>query len=315
MRDLLQTAEEGLATSSLTDILLPAILAVIMLGMGLGLKLDDFKLILKQPRGIAAGLIGQLILLPVAAAAVVFFAIGAFDMSTELAIGLLLLAAVPGGATSNLLSWLARGDTALSVSLTAVTSVFSFLLTPTVFFLTTWALWGQANMIQVPFIEVLKLTLAVVAGPVILGMVLGHFWPKLAKVTEKPMRIFSVVFLALLIAGIIFQNREGVWGFAAATVPAALALNALALGSGFLMAKMFRLGTAQTKSVAIEVGFQNGTFGILLAMSQLDPAIASRAALMPGFYSLLMYVTGVTMALLWGRVSNWRTERHATVQA
>lgn len=315
MRELLQTAEDGLATSSLTDILLPLILGIIMLGMGLGLKVDDFRNVLRQPKGIAAGLIGQLLLLPIAASIVVFFALGAFNLSTELALGLLLLAAVPGGATSNMLSWLARGDTALSVSLTAVTSVFSFLLTPTVFFLTTLALWGDANFIRVSFMDVLQLTLAVVAGPVVLGMVIGHFKPKLAKVTEKPFRIFSIVFLALLIAGIIYQNRVGFWGFAAATVPAALALNLLALASGFLMAKIFRLGTAQTKSVAIEVGFQNGTFGIILAGSQLDPSIASQAALMPGFYSLLMYVTGVTMALLWGRVSEWRTKNSATAQA
>lgn len=304
----LQQAEEGLATSGLTDILLPLILAIIMLGMGLGLRLEHFKLIATNPRGIAAGLIGQLILLPFAGVVVVFFAIGLFDLETELALGLLLLAAVPGGATSNLLTWLARGDTALSVSLTAVTSVFSFLLTPTVLWLTTLALWGQGDFIRVPFIEVLKLTLIVVAGPVVLGMVLGTKWPRLVQATEKPLRIFSTVFLAVLIAGIIFQNREGFWDFAAATVPAALALNVLALGAGFLMATVFRLGMDQTKSVVIEVGFQNGTFGILLAVSQLG---SSRAALMPGFYSLMMYVTGVTLALGWSRLSKRRDARLA----
>lgn len=304
----LQQAEDGLATSWLTDALLPLILAIIMLGMGLGLRLEHFKLIAKNPRGIAAGLIGQLILLPVAGATVVFFAIGLFDLETDLAIGLLLLAAVPGGATSNLLTWLARGDTALSVSLTAVTSVFSFLLTPTVLWLTTITLWGRGDFIQVPFDEVLKLTLIVVAGPVILGMVLGTKWPRLAMATEKPMRIFSIVFLAVLIAGIIFQNREGFWEFAAATVPAALALNVLALGAGFLMATVFRLNMPQTKSVVIEVGFQNGTFAILLAISQLA---SPRAALMPGFYSLMMYVTGVTLALGWSRLSKAREPRSA----
>ena len=312
MFGLLQQAEDGLATSSLTDILLPAILALIMLGMGLGLRVEHFKLIVRQPRGVAAGLIGQLILLPVLGAAVVFFAIGLWDLETDLAIGLLLLAAVPGGATSNLLTWLSRGDTALSVSLTAVTSVFSFLLTPTALWLMTISLWGRGDFIQVPFIEVLKLTLAVVAGPVLIGMAIGSKWPKLALVTEKPLRVFSMIFLALLIAGIIFQNRDGFWGFAAVTVPAALALNVLALGAGFLMARLFRLGLDQTKSVVIEVGFQNGTFGILLAISQLDSA---RAALMPGFYSLMMYVTGVTLALTWGRRSARRETKKGAVQA
>lgn len=304
MLELLQDGG-GLATSSLTDILLPLVLAVIMLGMGLGLRLDHFRLIAKQPRGIAAGLIGQLILLPLAAGTVVFVAVGFLNLEQDLALGLLLLAAVPGGATSNLLTWLARGDTALSVSLTAVTSVFSFLLTPTVLWIMTFSLWGQADFIQVPFIEVLKLTLIVVAGPVVIGMALGHKWPRLSQVTEKPLRIFSIVFLAILIVGIIIQNKAGFWGFAAATVPTALALNVLAVGAGFLMAKTFKLGVKQTKSVVIEVGFQNGTFGILLAVSQLDSA---RAALMPGFYSLMMYVTGGALAFWWARKSKVETQ-------
>ncbi len=301
--NLLQAAEDGLETGSLTDILLPVVLGIIMLGMGLGLRPSHFKLLAKQPRGVAAGLLGQLVLLPIAGGLVATVAIIVFNLETELALGLLLLAAVPGGATSNLLTWLARGDTALSVSLTAITSIFSFLLTPAVLFLTTLALWGQGQAIRVDFMEVVKLTAGVVAGPVIIGMLLGTKWPRLAEATEKPMRITSIVFLFLLIAGIIYTNREGFWAFAAATVPASIALNGLALGAGFLTARLFRLGTEQTKSVVIEVGFQNGTFGILLAVSQLDSA---RAALVPGFYSLVMYATGAIVATSWGRVKQAR---------
>lgn len=298
--DVLQAAEEGLETGSMTDILLPAVLGLIMLGMGLGLRPSHFRLIVQKPKGVAAGLLGQLVLLPICGALVATVALVVFDVEPELALGLLLLAAVPGGATSNLLTWLARGDTALSVSLTAITSLFSFLLTPLVLFLTSLALWGQGESIRVDFVEVLKLTLGVVAGPVLIGMLLGTRWPRLAEVTERPLRVFSMLFLALLIAGIIFQNREGFWGFAAATVPMGLALNVLALIAGFVTAAVFGLGDTQRRSVVIEVGFQNGTFGILLAVSQLDSA---RAALVPGFYSLVMYATGALVALSWGRRS------------
>lgn len=295
---VLQEAAGELTTSPLTDVVLPLALAFIMLGMGLGLRGAHFRLLVTQPRGVIAGLIGQVLLLPVLGTMVAAAAVAWFGWEVELALGLVLLASVPGGATSNMLTWLSRGDTALSVTLTAFTSLGSFLLTPTVLYLSTLVLWGSGEGVSIPLGQVLGLTFGVIAVPVLIGMWVGHKAPRFAVRADKPLRIFGIVFLTVLIAGIIAQNREGFWGFAAATVPASLALNGLALGAGFLVAWLFRLPEAQRRSAVIEVGFQNGTFAILLAISQLESA---RAALVPGFYSLVMYATGAVLAVYWTR--------------
>lgn len=296
----LQESAAGLETSFVSDILLPVALGLIMLGMGMGLRLDHFKELGRRPTVALAALGGQVLLLPIAACLVVYAWTTWFGLEFELALGVLLLAAVPGGATSNMLSFLARGDVALSVSLTAVTSVGSFLLAPASLWATTTVLYGSPEVISVSIVEVLKLTLAVVAGPVILGMLIGRFWPRAATRVDKPLRVASVVILAVLIVGVILQNREDFWSFAAATIPAAAALNVLALAAGYGVARMVDASQAQTRSTVIEVGFQNGTFAILLAVSQLESA---RAALMPGFYSLFMFASGAALALWWARRS------------
>lgn len=295
---LLQDAGQGLETNIVSDVLLPLALAIIMLGMGIGLRPAHFRELLRAPRVAFAALAGQLLLLPAAACLVVFVWVKAFSLEFDLAVGLLLLAAVPGGATSNMLSFLARGDVALSVALTAVTSVGAFLLAPASLWATTTILYGTPEVIQVSLVAVLKLTLAVVAGPVLLGMVLGHYLPRAAARVDRPLRIASIAILAVLIAGVILQNRENFWSFAAATIPAAAALNVLALAAGYAVARLARASGPQMRSTIIEVGFQNGTFAILLAVSQLD---STRAALMPGFYSLFMFASGAALAFWWGR--------------
>lgn len=294
----LQAANEGLSTSVVTDVFLPLSLALIMFGMGLALRPSHFRLLGDQPQGVVGALVGQILLLPLAAMLVVVVFRAFFGLSFELAVGLLLLAAVPGGATSNVLTWLCRGDTAMSVTLTAITSVGSFILAPVVLFTTVAIVYGDATLISVPFSQVLGLTLVVVAGPVVIGMLVGRRVPTLATKVDRPLRLFSIAVLAGVIGVIIYENRAGFWGFAAATVPAAFALNVLALGAGFLVSYLFRLGPQQRRAAVIEVGFQNGTFAILLAVNQLDSA---RAALMPGFYSLMMYVTGGLLAAYWMR--------------
>ena len=303
MRLLQEAAEPGLQTSLVSDVLLPIALALIMLGMGLGLRPRHFRSVIDRPLVFLGALAGQLVWLPLAAALVVLLWVRGFDLETDLALGLLLLAAVPGGATSNMLSFLARGDVALSVSLTAVTSIFSFLIAPASLWATTTLLWGDAAIVQVSFIEVLKLTLAVVAGPVLIGMLVGHFLPRLHARIDRPLRIASIALLGILIVGLIAQNRADFWSFAAATIPAAAALNVFALAGGYALARLVRAGSEQMRATVIEVGFQNGTFAILLATTQLGSA---RAALMPGFYSLFMFVSGAGLALWWARRSTGR---------
>ena len=298
MRLLQEATEDGLQTGIMSDVLLPVALGLIMLGVGMGIRMDTLRTVFAHPKHLLAGLAGQLLLLPLMAMAVVYGAVTWGGLETDLAIGLLLLSALPGGATSNMLTFLARGDTSLSVSLTAITSLASWLTTPAILFGTTALLYGDGRQISVSFVEVLAITAAVVAGPVLIGMFVGHRWPRAYDRIDRPLRIFSIVLLFVLIAGIIVQNREGFWGYVADTIPAAAALNILALAAGFLVAWVTRAGLAREKAIVIEVGFQNGTFGILLATTQLD---SSRAALMPGFYSLFMFVTGGLLAFTWSK--------------
>ncbi len=286
-----------LETSVVTDVLLPLILAVLMFGMGLATPARAFKDVTVKPKALALGLLGQLVALPLLAIGVVvlFHPTG---MDREIAIGFLLLGALPGGATSNLLAHLCRGETALSIVLTAVTSISAVLITPLVLFGATDLLYGDAVAINVTFADVAGLALVVIAIPVLVGILVARRWPGFALAADKPFRLGGVVFLALLVAAAIFQNRDGFWEKAALTVPAALALNLAAMGTGWLLGRL--TDGARRRSIVIEVGFQNGTFGIVLATTQLDSATA---ALSPAFYSLVMFATGGALAWMWARTA------------
>ncbi len=284
-----------LETSAVTDILLPLVLAALMFGMGLSTPARMFKHVAAKPRGLLLGLAGQLLALPLVAVLTVVLFHGT-GMERDIAIGLLLLGALPGGATSNVLAYLCRGDTALSIVLTAITSIAALLWTPMVLLLSTRWLYGEAVTVALSFVDVMALVLVVITIPVVSGILIGRRWPAFAVRADKPFRIAGIVVLAILVAAAIAQNREGFWDKAAITVPAALVLNLLAMGAGWLLGR-FTDG-ARRRSIVIEVGFQNGTFGIVLAVTQLDSATA---ALSPAFYSLVMFATGAALAAFWAR--------------
>ncbi len=282
-----------LETSIVTDVILPIVLAILMFGMGLATPARHFQTAATKPRGLLLGLAGQLLALPLLAILVVVV----FDptgMEREIALGFLLLGALPGGATSNVLAHLCRGDTALSIVLTTITSLAALVMTPLVMLGATALLYGDGVQTTVPFLDVMGLVLIVITIPVISGILVARWRPRFAAAADQPFRIAGVIVLALVVAGAIYENRVGFWDKAAQTVPAALALNFAAMGAGWLLGR-FTDG-AQRRSIVIEVGFQNGTFGILLATTQLDSATA---ALSPAFYSLVMFATGGLLAALW----------------
>ncbi len=298
----------GLETGIISDVLLPISLAIIMFGMGMSLRRKDFTSIFTAPKGVLIGLVGQLILLPMAGATVVFLFVKYQDLSTPLALGVLVLAASPGGATSNLLTFLSRGDHALSIALTTVVSLASFITTPAVLYIATTALFGNPQLVQMDLGQLMALVLGIVGIPVVFGMWVGNTFPRFKKAADQPVRIAGVVILAVLIAGVIYENRAGFWSLAADTVPAALVLNALALIAGASLALAAGLGSAERRAVIIEVGFQNGTLAIVLAVSQLN---SPQAALMPGFYSLVMFVTGGLLAWGWSSLDAARDAQKA----
>ncbi|HLE97394.1 MAG TPA: bile acid:sodium symporter family protein, partial [Candidatus Thermoplasmatota archaeon] len=291
-------AGEGLVTNALSDVVLPLALAVVMFGMGMSLTGADFARIARQPRAVAVGLVAQVLVLPVVAALVAVLFLRVFAWPDTLVLGLLLLACCPGGTTSNLVTWLARADAALSVTVTAVNSIASAITTPLAFLVLSRVVLGEGARVQVSFLEMAGLVVAVVVVPVVLGMLLRRVRPVWASRAERPMRLFSALFLALVIAGVIFANRADFWTLAARSVPAVLVLNILALGSGLVLGRLAGLSTAQERAVSIEVGFQNGTLGIAIAVGQLGSA---EAAIIPGFYGLVMFATGGVLAWIWSR--------------
>lgn len=284
-----------LETGILTDVLLPLALAIFMFGMGLATPLQAFTQATRKPRGIVLGLLGQLVALPVLAVLVVI-AFHPLGMDRDIALGILLLGALPGGATSNVLAHLSRGDTALSIVLTAITSLTAILWTPMILLGATHLLYGEGVLVEVAFLDVAGLVVAIIAIPVLVGIAVARKWPAFAVAADRPFRIGAIVFLTLLVGASIAQNRVGFWDKAAVSVPASLLLNALALVAGWGLGLL--VNGAQRRTLAIEVGFQNGTFGIVLATTQLDSATA---ALVPAFYSLVMFATGGVLAAWWAR--------------
>jgi bile acid:Na+ symporter, BASS family len=288
----------GLATGVVTEVFLPLALAVIMLGMGMTLTPDDFRRVARAPKAVAVGLAGHILLVPLLAVLVVVGFHYAFGTQESILIGLLLLASCPAGTTSNVVTYLARADAALSVTVTTVNSLVAVATTPLLFLGMARLLFGDVESIQVSIAEMVGLVLLIVVLPIVLGLLLRRARPRLAAAAERPFRIASSLLLAFVIAVAVYENRVGFWGLAADAVPISLALNVLALAGGLWLGRLVGLKDFQARAVSIEAGFQNGTLGIALAATQLDNAVA---ALVPAFYSLTMFVTGAMVAYWWAR--------------
>ncbi len=279
-------------SSVLTELFLPFSLAVIMFGMGLSLRIEDFKRILIYPKAVGIGLLNQLILLPVLA----FGIAKAFQLPPELAVGLMILAVCPGGATSNLITHLAKGDSALSITLTACSSVITVFTIP---FLVNYSIayfipGGEAKQLEVvgTVVSVLFITLI----PVALGMITLAKAPALAKKWDQPFRKISTVFFVIIVLAAILKERENLVQYFIEAGPAALALNLSTLTLSFAMAKWTGLPFRQGLTIAIESGIQNGTLGITIAATLLVNSVMSIPS---AIYSLLMFGTAA-LVILWG---------------
>jgi BASS family bile acid:Na+ symporter len=279
-------------SSVLTELFLPFSLAVIMFGMGLSLRVEDFKRILIYPKAVGIGLLNQLIILPVIA----FGIAKAFQLPPELAVGLMILAVCPGGATSNLITHLAKGDAALSITLTACSSVITVFTIP---FLVNYSIGyfipgGEAQQLEVvgTVVSVLFITLI----PVALGMITLAKAPALAQKWDQPFRKISTVFFVIIVLAAILKERDNLVQYFIEAGPAALALNLSTLAVSFAMAKWTGLPFRQGLTIAIESGIQNGTLGITIAATLLVNSVMSIPS---AIYSLLMFGTAA-LVILWG---------------
>ena len=279
-------------SSVLTELFLPFSLAVIMFGMGLSLRVEDFKRILIYPKAVGIGLLNQLVLLPILA----FGIVKAFSLPPELAVGLMILAVCPGGATSNLITHLAKGDSALSITLTACSSIITVFTIP---FLVNFSIayfipGGEAKQLEVvgTVVSVLFITLI----PVALGMITLAKAPRLAEKWDQPFRKISTVFFVVIVLAAILKERANLVQYFIEAGPAALALNLSTLALSFLMAKWTGLPFRQGLTIAIESGIQNGTLGITIAATLLVNSVMSIPS---AIYSLLMFGTAA-LVILWG---------------
>ncbi len=269
--------------SPLMLVFLPLALAAVMAGLGLHLGLADFRRVLAMPKAVVVALAMQVLVLPPLA----FGLARAFSLPGELAVGLVLLAASPGGVTANLFSHLARGDVALNITLTAINSLLALLTLPLWTVLALSMFLGEAGSVAPPTRKVIEVAVLVI-GPVALGMALRAWRPALAAAAERPVRLLSTLLLAALIAMAIYSQWDIVIAYAPIVGMACLLFNLASLLSGYGAARAARLGEPQAIAISFEIGIHNGTLAIFIALEVLQRA---QAAIAPAIYSLLMYLT------------------------
>lgn len=270
-----------------TDILLPISLAVIMASMGLALVPGDFARVVKAPRAFAVGAVGQILLLPLLAFALALAWLALFDPPPALAMGFVLLAACPGGVTSNLLTHLARGDTALSISLTAVISVSSVATIPMIVGLGLALIMG-ADAPPLSLGETVAGIFAITTVPVALGMAARHFRPETALRLEPAARKIAAGLFVLIVAGAVAAEWDLLVAHFADIGPPVLILNLAAMAMGALIARAARLARPREIAIALETGLQNGTLAIFVGITLIGDELMIVPA---GVYSLIMFAT------------------------
>ncbi|PCE64735.1 bile acid:sodium symporter family protein [Sediminicola luteus] len=270
--------------NSTSGIILAISLIIIMFGMGLSLTLNDFKRTLIYPKAVIIGLISQMIILPLIGYAI---AVG-LGLSATSSIGIMLLAACPGGPTSNMLAYLAKGDLALSVSLTAISSIITIFSIPLIVQLALIEFANQSQLINVDAITMIKQLVVVVILPISLGMLINAKKPEFAAKMERPVKIASAVIFVLVVIGVVISIREVFMDYLKEAGIPAILLNLTTMAIGFTLAVLFKLNRPQAVSISIESGIQNGTLAITLATIALNNAEYS---IVPAIYSLLMFGT------------------------
>jgi bile acid:Na+ symporter, BASS family len=276
-----------------TAVLLPLALALVMLGMGLSLVPEDFQRITRYPKAVTIGTLCQVVLLPLLGALVTLMV----PMQPAIAVGLIVLAVCPGGPSSNLITYLARGDVALSVTLTALSSIITVFTIPVLANLALQHFMGQSAAIALPIGQTMLQIFLITLLPTAIGMAIRQRFPATARHLEKHMSRLAAGLLALIIVLLLMKEGSKLPGFIVQVGLGVVLLNLLAMLVGFLAGKAFQLPLAQQICIAIEVGIQNGTLAIAITAGLLNnPDMAVPAAV----YSLLMYVTGFG-AILYGR--------------
>lgn len=267
--------------SGLITVGLPIALAIIMFGLGLSLTVGDFARVARSPKAVIVALVLQVLVLPVIA----FGLVKAFDLDPLLAVGVMLLAASPGGTTANLFSHLFRGDVALNVSLTAINSVLAAFTIPLI---TNFAInhFDADGELGLQFAKVIQVV-AIVLIPVAIGMVVRSRSEDFARRADKPVRIFSIVVLVAVAVGAILGERDNIGDYLQQVGIVTALFCFLSLSLGYVVARLLRLSQAQAVASSMEIGIHNTTVALTIALSVLDN---TEVAIPSAVYSIVMYI-------------------------
>ncbi len=278
-------------TNLLTQLFLPLALFIIMLGMGLTLKPNDFRNVILFPKAVGVGLALKLIFIPVLTFGMLFI----FPLDPELAVGFVLLAACPGGATTNLITHLAKGDVALSITLTAIASIITVFTIPLMVDFGMLQFMGESQQIELPLLKTIGQILAITVVPVFVGMVIHGKYPKLSHRAERPVKILSAVFLVLIIAAVLIKERANLAEFFAKAGPLSLFLNLLGMFFSYYITKAITKNKAQALAVGVEVGIVNGTLGIAIAAGIIQNSVMTIPS---AIYSIIMFPSVMLLVYL-----------------
>ena len=272
-------------TALVSGVLLPASLGIIMLGLGMTLHPADFRRILSQPKAVLIGLGVQMLLLT----AICFGLCLLLQLPPELAVGMMLLAAAPGGASANIYSHLAGGDVALNITLTAVNSLLCLLSLPLIVGFSLAYFMAADQAVPPPFAKIIEVGVIILL-PVAIGMGIRRTWPQWSDRVEKPLRVFSVLLLALLVALTMIQQWQLLAEYAAIIGLACVLFNVLSLLIGYTVPLALKLPRRQAIAIAMEIGIHNGTLALFVAFTVLDNSVLAVPA---AFYSISMFITAV----------------------
>ncbi len=262
---------------------MPIALGIIMLGLGLSLTLEDFKRVTKYPKAVTVALLCQMVLLPL----ICFFLVKVSGLEAGLAVGLMLLAASPGGATANLYSHLSKGDVALNISLTAINSVLTLFTLPLILNFSLDYFMNSGQYVPMQFTKVVEV-FAIVLVPVSIGMFIKSRWAQFAAKMDKPVKIASALILIIIIVSVTVREKQVLLDYFRVLGIPVLLFNILSMAAGYFIPRFVNIEKKQSIAIGMEIGIHNGTLAIYIALSVIGN---SMMAVPPAIYSLLMFFT------------------------
>ena len=283
----------GIATN-----IAPIILGLIMFGLGLGLQAKDFLRVINHPKNFIVGFICQLILLPVVAWILILIFRNSMDLSLELALGVMIIASVPGGVTTNVMTKFAKGDVGLSISLTAVISLISIISVPFIIFNSAKMLGIQNISEEITMTKIAIQMAAIVTVPVLFGMIVRKFAEEFvtSKVTIIE-RTTSILFIIFFI-GVWLEEKDSILRYIKEAGLVTLILNVVMMIIAYYIAKFFTTGMKQRKTISIECGLQNGTLALAVAKMIFDEEMLNLVIVPTATYALIMYITGFALIFI-----------------